>query len=200
MLYPAIGTGFSAGLDRLRKLDGVDVLVDGDAGDADGTRPVGPSLLRTTVPVLLSHPDSLFDECFGPVSVVVEYQDPDELRAAAEAMPGSLTATVHAEDGDRDAVRPLVDLLATRAGRVIWNGWPTGVAVTWAMQHGGPFPSTVGSVHTSVGATAARRFQRPVCFQNTPQAMLPEPLRDANRLGIERRVDGQVTHGDVSSP
>jgi NADP-dependent aldehyde dehydrogenase len=134
------------------------------------------------------------------VSVVVEYADPDELLAVAEAMPGSLTATVHAEDADHDAVAPLFRRLADRAGRVIWNGWPTGVAVTAAMHHGGPFPSTVGSVFTSVGSTAARRFQRPVCYQDTPAALLPATLRDHNEHGIERRVNGEVTRSDVRTP
>jgi NADP-dependent aldehyde dehydrogenase len=83
---------------------------------------------------------------------------------------------------------------------VIWNGWPTGVAVTAAMHHGGPFPSTVGSLFTSVGSTAARRFQRPVCYQDTPAALLPAALRDDNRLGVERRVDGEVTRSDVPTP
>jgi NADP-dependent aldehyde dehydrogenase len=81
-------------------------------------------------------------------------------------------------------------VFTARAGRVIFNGWPTGVAVTWAMQHGGPWPATTGSLHTSVGQTAARRFLRPVAYQGLPQELLPEALRDGNPLGIVRRVDG----------
>ena len=76
---------------------------------------------------------------------------------------------------------------------MLWNGWPTGVAVSWAQHHGGPFPSTVGSIHTSVGVTAARRFQRPVAYQDTPDVVLPAVLRDANPAGISRRINGTVT-------
>jgi NADP-dependent aldehyde dehydrogenase len=89
-------------------------------------------------------------------------------------------------------------LLTARAGRVLWNGWPTGVAVSWAQHHGGPFPSTVGSIHTSVGVTAARRFQRPVAYQDTPDTVLPAVLQDANPAGISRRINGSVTTAEVS--
>ena len=80
----------------------------------------------------------------------------------------------------------------------MWNGWPTGVAVAWAMHHGGPFPATVGSLHTSVGVTAVRRFLRPVCFQDTPDALLPAELQDANPLYLDRRVNGQLTRDPVA--
>jgi NADP-dependent aldehyde dehydrogenase len=130
----------------------------------------------------------------------VEYADTEELQEAAAAFGGSLTATIHAAAGDADAARRLLPVLEDRAGRVVWNGWPTGVAVSWAMHHGGPFPATVGSLHTSVGTTAARRFQRPVCFQDTPGEFLPEVLRDVNRFGIARRIDGAVSRFDVVRP
>ena len=102
-------------------------------------------------------------------------------------MGGSLTATVHAEPGE-----DLADILAVLtevAGRVLFAGWPTGVAVSWAQQHGGPWPSTT-SIHTSVGVTAIRRFLRPVAYQDAPDAALPAELRESNPLGIPRRVDG----------
>jgi NADP-dependent aldehyde dehydrogenase len=105
---------------------------------------------------------------------------------------------VHGADSDTDVARRLLPLLQDRAGRVVWNGWPTGVAVSWAMQHGGPFPATVGSIHTSVGTTAARRFQRPMCFQNTPGDLLPEALRDRNSLKVSRRVNGEITRHDIT--
>ncbi len=119
--------------------------------------------------------------------------DPEELRAAAEAFGGNLTATIHAEDTDTGALLPLLDVLRERAGRLLYNGWPTGVAVAWAMHHGGPYPATTASIHTSVGVTAVRRFLRPVCYQNTPQALLPEALRDDNPLGLPRRIDGVIS-------
>ena len=105
----------------------------------------------------------------------------------------------HAEASeDAELAAELLPKLAARSGRVLWNGWPTGVAVSWAQQHGGPYPATVGSIHTSVGVTAARRFQRPVAYQDTPDALLPAVLRDANPLRISRRVDGIVTTAEVS--
>ena len=193
MLNERIASGFSDGIARLRKRAGIREWVSG----SEDKRGASATLLQTTVPELLDDADVVLEECFGPTSIVVEYADQDQLRAAASAFAGNLTATVHAEDSDAEDVSALVPLLQERAGRLIWNGWPTGVAVSWAMQHGGPFPATVGSVHTSVGVTAARRFQRPVCFQNAPQTHLPEVLRDENQLGITRRIDGEVTRDAV---
>ncbi|GAA1555230.1 aldehyde dehydrogenase (NADP(+)) [Kribbella sancticallisti] len=187
MLNERIASGFSSGLDRLRKIDGVRVLSES-----------GATLLQTTVAELLERRDEILEECFGPVSIVVEYSSPEELTAAVEAFEGNLTATLHAEAGDTELARELLPLLTERAGRVLWNGWPTGVAVSWAQHHGGPFPSTVGSIHTSVGVTAARRFQRPVAYQDTPDAVLPAVLQDANPAGISRRVNGSITNAEVS--
>ncbi|GAA1147030.1 aldehyde dehydrogenase (NADP(+)) [Kribbella jejuensis] len=187
MLNDRIKEGFTSGLDRLEKVDGVRVWSSGAA-----------TLLQTTVPELLARRDEVLEECFGPVSIVVEYQDRGELVQALEAFEGNLTATLHAEDSDAELARELLPKLTARAGRVLWNGWPTGVAVSWAQHHGGPFPSTVGSIHTSVGVTAARRFQRPVAYQDAPDAVLPDVLKDSNPAGIARRVNGTVTTGEVS--
>ncbi|MEV0799225.1 aldehyde dehydrogenase (NADP(+)) [Kribbella sp. NPDC050281] len=186
MLNDRIKDGFGSGLDRLQKVDGVRVWASGSA-----------TLLQTTVAELLARRDEILEECFGPVSIVVEYSGVEELRAAVEAFEGNLTATLHAESSDTYLAAELLPLLTARAGRVLWNGWPTGVAVSWAQHHGGPFPSTVGSIHTSVGVTAARRFQRPVAYQDTPDAVLPDVLKDANPSGISRRVNGTVTTGEV---
>ncbi|TDO54388.1 NADP-dependent aldehyde dehydrogenase [Kribbella sp. VKM Ac-2527] len=188
MLNDRIAEGFSSGLDRLRKVDGIRVWSEG-----------GATLLQTTVAELLARREEILEECFGPVSVVVEYSSVDELAAAVEAFEGNLTATVHAEEAvDAELAGRLLPLLTARAGRVLWNGWPTGVAVSWAQHHGGPSPSTVGSIFTSVGVTAARRFQRPVAYQDTPDAVLPAVLKDSNPAGISRRVNGTVTTSEVS--
>jgi NADP-dependent aldehyde dehydrogenase len=188
MLNDRIASGFSSGLDRLRKVEGVRVWSEG----------AGATLLQTTVPELLARTDEILEECFGPVSIVVEYASRDELVAAVEAFDGNLTATLHAEEADTELATELIPLLTARAGRVLWNGWPTGVAVSWAQHHGGPFPATVGSIHTSVGVTAARRFQRPVAYQDTPDLVLPGVLQDANPHGISRRVNGTVTTAEVA--
>lgn len=187
MLNERISEGFSSGLDRLRKVDGIRVLNDGPA-----------TLLQTTAAELLARTDEILEECFGPVSIVVEYSSPEELLSAVEAFEGNLTATVHAEEeADAEFAATLLPLLTARAGRVLWNGWPTGVAVSWAQHHGGPFPSSVGSIHTSVGVTAARRFQRPVAYQDTPDALLPAVLKDANPERISRRVNGTITTEEI---
>lgn len=185
MLNDRIAEGYAQGLERLTDVPGVETVFLAPPTDAAN---VAPSLVRTTVPVLLEHKNRLLEECFGPVSVLVEYDGPDQLRAAAEVFDGNLTATVHGEESEADLVRPLLDLLRDRAGRLLWNGWPTGVSVTHAMQHGGPWPATTASLHTSVGTTAIRRFLRPVSYQNVPDALLPEPLQEANPWNIPRRV------------
>jgi NADP-dependent aldehyde dehydrogenase len=193
MLNERIREGHAHERDRLEGLGATRTLVHGDETDAG----VAPTLLATTAKELLADPDVLLKECFGPTSIVVEYSGTDELLAAAEAFGGNLVATVHAEDSDAPSLPPLLDLLRERAGRLVYNGWPTGVAVAWAMHHGGPYPATTASIHTSVGVTAIRRFLRPVCYQNTPQALLPEALQDRNVLGLPRRIDGVVTRDDV---
>jgi NADP-dependent aldehyde dehydrogenase len=195
MLNERIHHGYTGRLGKLRGREGLEALVTGDEAD----RGASASLFKTTVARLIEDAPDLLEECFGPTSIVVEYADEEELYAAASAFGGSLTATVHGAHSDTDVARRLLPLLQDRAGRVVWNGWPTGVAVSWAMQHGGPFPATVGSIHTSVGTTAARRFQRPVCFQSTPADLLPEVLRDRNSLNVSRRVNGEISRRDITS-
>jgi NADP-dependent aldehyde dehydrogenase len=195
MLEDRIAEGHATKRAALREVAGVRVL----AGGGDDLAEPRPTVLVTSLAALAAGPALLREECFGPTSVVVEYDGPDELVAAAGLVEGSLTATVHAEPGDAAVVERLVAGLRDRAGRVVWNGWPTGVRVGWAMQHGGPWPASTSTSHTSVGAAAINRFTRPLAFQNTPQAHLPPALRDRNELGIPRRVDGVVTTADVGA-
>jgi NADP-dependent aldehyde dehydrogenase len=157
-----------------------------------------PHLFRTTAGMLASTPE-LREECFGPVAVIVEYDGHEDLLAALAELEGQLTATVHAEASDLDSLRSVVSALERLAGRVIFNGYPTGVAVTHAMHHGGPYPATTFPGFTSVGMTAIARFLRPVAWQDAPEALLPPELRDGNPCGIARRVDGRLevgTRGD----
>jgi NADP-dependent aldehyde dehydrogenase len=147
-------------------------------------------LLAVDAENLMAHADTLLEEAFGPAALVVEYDSDADLDRALDAVPGSLTATLHADAAtESDRARELFARLSSRAGRVIWDGWPTGVAVTWAQHHGGPWPATTASVHTSVGVTAMRRFLRPVAYQNVPDDLLPEALREANPLGLPRRIN-----------
>jgi len=194
LLNQRIAEGYAQNLERLVAVPGVSVLV--QAAAVEGLV-VAPTLVKTTVPTLLEHTDTLLEECFGPASIIVEYDDLEQLVDAAAAFSGNLTATLHAEDSEYDQIAPLLSLLRDRVGRLVWNGWPTGVSVTYAMHHGGPWPATTASIHTSVGTTAIRRFLRPVCYQNMPAELLPEPLRDQNVLGIPRRVNGSLTTADV---
>jgi NADP-dependent aldehyde dehydrogenase len=150
-----------------------------------------PTILATTVPLLLGAADQLLTECFGPTSLVVSYDDDEELLSAAAAFGGQLTAGVHGDEADA-VVPALLSLLSDRAGRVLWNGWPTGVSVTGAMQHGGPYPATAAPLHTSVGSAAMDRFLRPVSYQSLPDRLLPPALRDGNPLGIPRTVNGRL--------
>ena len=129
--------------------------------------------------------------------LLLDYGSEGELLEALDRVEGQLTGTVHAEDEDEPLVRTLADVLAARAGRLVFDGFPTGVAVTHGMHHGGPYPATSAPAHTSVGMTAIRRFLRPVAWQNAPAGALPPELRDENPLGIWRRVNGVPTREPI---
>ncbi|MCG5449460.1 aldehyde dehydrogenase family protein [Micromonospora hortensis] len=149
---------------------------------------VAPTLLEVGLAGLTAE---IADECFGPLLIVVRYDDAADLDAALASVPPSLTGSLHSGPGDdAEVVRRLVDVLAARAGRIVFDGYPTGVRVSWAQHHGGPWPST-NAVHTSVGATSIRRFLRPLAWQDAPAWVLPEELRDEYTT-ISRRVDGRL--------
>ncbi|MFC8729169.1 aldehyde dehydrogenase (NADP(+)) [Streptomyces bacillaris] len=175
MLNERIGQGYVQSLEALGARDRVEVArrSPGGAGEPDVV------LLRTTAEAVRADPSLITTEVFGPASLLVAYDSPDEVEAALAAFEGSLTGTVQAAAAeDPDGVRMLY-LLARYAGRVIWNQWPTGVTVSDAQQHGGPWPSSTAPTTTSVGTEAVRRFRRPIAFQNVPGAALPPELRDA---------------------
>jgi NADP-dependent aldehyde dehydrogenase len=191
MLTDGIRAAFRAGLAEREALPGVRVVASG----ADGAdRTVTARLLAAPAALLADEAAAglLLDECFGPVTVLVSYGDAGELFSVLDRLPGSLTGTVHTgSDGDEVAAQAGARL-SGRVGRVVWNGYPTGVAVTWAMQHGGPYPSSTEAATTSVGTAAMQRFLRPVSYQDTPPGLLPEPLRDDNPLRLPRRVNGRL--------
>lgn len=197
LLNARIRDAFVAAAAEMAAAPGVETVAAAAAVDRPGFW-AAPVLLRVAVPDLLRQPDRLLVECFGPAALVVEYGSVEELTAALEAVPGSLAGTLHAEpDSEPELTRTVLDQLAHTCGRVILGGWPTGVAVSWAQHHGGPWPATTASLHTSVGMTAARRFLRPVAYQDVPDLLLPPPLRDANPLGIPRRVNGKLSTDPV---
>ncbi|MCS5716270.1 aldehyde dehydrogenase family protein [Herbiconiux sp. CPCC 205716] len=192
MLSAAIASGYGDGVQALTAHPSVRVVAGGaaqaSAAAADGRASV--ALFETAAATVLADPDALLVECFGPAALVIEYDDRAQALAVLGAIGGSLTATLHAEPGE--PVDDVVAAMTAIAGRVLFAGWPTGVAVTWSQQHGGPWPATT-SIHTSVGVTALRRFLRPVAYQDAPDPLLPPELREANPLGIPRRVDGALT-------
>ncbi len=137
--------------------------------------------------------EALQVEHFGPVTLVVGCESPDDLLHTLEHLDGNLTGSIHATDDDLPLAREVFERLRERVGRLLWNGYPTGVEVVHAMQHGGPYPATTAPATTSVGMTAIKRFMRPVAFQNMPATLLPPALQDDNPLGIWRIVDDQWT-------
>ena len=149
-----------------------------------------PIVFKTRLEEFLANPE-LEEEVFGPTMLMVEYRDTQQLEAAARQLQGHLTATIHGQDAERKIASALLTILETRAGRLVWNGYPTGVEVCDAMVHGGPFPATSDSRFTSVGTASILRFVRPVCFQDVPEALLPPELQEANPLGIERLINGR---------
>jgi acyl-CoA reductase-like NAD-dependent aldehyde dehydrogenase len=183
MLAERIRDGYLAGVERLGELT---LLAEGAAGEGEWA--VAPKVFVTDLASFADKLPRVAEECFGPASVVVTYSDPADLPAVLDSLEGSLTATVHA--GDPAEAAPVAEVLGRKAGRLIWNGWPTGVAVCWAMHHGGPWPASTAPAHTSVGATAIDRWLAPTAYQDWPDELLPEELREDNPLGIPRRVDG----------
>lgn len=149
------------------------------------------ALFRTSGAAFLAQHE-LHGEVFGPASLLVACKDAAEVRQVAECLEGQLTATIQMDDGDIDEARRLLTTLERKVGRILVNGFPTGVEVSTAMVHGGPFPATSDGRSTSVGTGAINRFLRAVCYQNMPQALLPESLRDHNPAGIWRRRDGAL--------
>ncbi len=183
LLTDRITDAFPAGIDALLASSSVDLLGRG-APTETGAQPV---VLATDAAAVAADPEVLLAEVFGPVTLLVRYDGDDDLHAALRAVPGSLTATLHSEEGDE--VTATLALLERRAGRVLFDGWPTGVAVTWSQHHGGPWPATT-SLHTSVGATAIRRFLRPIVYQDAPAHLLPAALRDDAIAALPHRRNG----------
>lgn len=186
MLNQRTHEGFAAAVDELAARPEVTVL----AGSTEVAADPSLTLFATTYDQHTRAREQLEVECFGPAALIVLYDDPAQLVEAAGALDGQLTATVQGTESEPGLVGSLLDTLADRAGRVLFNGWPTGVSVTFAMQHGGPYPATTAAASTSVGTAAVERFLRPVSYQSVPDELLPPPLQDANPWGVPRRVDG----------
>ncbi|MGE7774717.1 aldehyde dehydrogenase (NADP(+)) [Chitinophaga sp. NPDC101104] len=192
MLTPGILNAYQAGLQRLESMGALPVCKGADvAGKA------APVMMRTSLNKVLETPGMLH-EVFGPAGLLVLCDDAAGLSIFAEALEGQLTASIHGTPADLDHHAPLADILREKAGRLLVNGFPTGVAVNHAMVHGGPWPAATPGAGTSVGTASIYRFTRPVCFQDFPGQMLPEELRNENPRSIWRMVNGDWQRGSIS--
>lgn len=192
MLTPGIHAAFNSGVEKLGKQAGVSLVARGQCGS---TVCAGQAaLFETDAASFLANP-ALEDEIFGSSSLIVRCASLEQFREVAEHLDGQLTATVFLSEADKEAAQALLPVLERKAGRILINGYPTGVEVSHAMVHGGPFPATSDSRSTSVGASAIDRFLRPVSYQDLPAWLLPEALQDANPLGLHRIRNGELVKG-----
>jgi len=189
MLTPGIHRAYCAGVEALVAHPSVETLARGLAG---GTYQGQAGLFGTSAGAFLSD-HALAEEVFGSSGLVVRCRDLDDVRAVLERLEGQLTAALHMEPSDHEVASALLPLLEAKVGRILVNGFGTGIEVGHAIVHGGPFPATADGRSTSVGSLAIDRFLRPVCYQDMPEALLPDSLKDANPLGLWRRVDGKIT-------
>jgi NADP-dependent aldehyde dehydrogenase len=191
MLTPGIQFAYSAAVGARAKQSNVTLSAEGKRTEEAGFRGIS-TLLAVEAADFLSDPE-LSEEMFGPAVIAVSWGRREEMMKIARGLQGHLTATLHGTEEDLREYRELVEILEQKAGRLIFNGFPTGVEVGHAIIHGGPYPATADGQSTSVGSQAIYRFVRPVCFQNFPAAALPDELKDGNPLGIWRMKEGALT-------
>ena len=189
MLTPQIRAAFAEGTQRLAAHPSVRTIAQGLAGSGDNAP--APMVFATDLAQLATDHE-LTEEVFGASGLVVRFEDIHHVADYLADLEGQLTATIHATPSDYEQAAVLLPVLETRVGRILFNGWPTGVEVTHAMVHGGPFPATSDSRSTSVGSLAIERFQRPVAYQDVPAGLLPEAVRDDNPWQLRRRIDGEL--------
>jgi 2,5-dioxopentanoate dehydrogenase len=196
MLAAGIHANYNQGVEQLSRHNNVESLGRGAPGE--GVSRAQGALFAVDAAQFLAD-ETLRQEIFGPSSLIVRAEDLAELGRVVEGLEGQLTATVLFDNEDVELVGALLPRLQRKAGRIIGNGWPTGVEVCHAMVHGGPYPATTDVRSTSVGALAIQRFLRPICYQNLPDALLPPALRTGNPLHLVRRVDGTIIPPDSGS-
>ena len=188
MLTSGIQGSFEKGIEKLKSTSGVETLAQGPSGES-GSRGTAHLLHASIDSFLKDH--TLEEEVFGPSTLAITANTKTELIQAARNLSGHITATLHGTPKDLEEYADLVSVLEQKVGRLIINGYPTGVEVCHSMVHGGPFPATTDSRTTSVGTGAINRFTRPVCYQNFPDSLLPPELKKDNPLGIWRLVNGE---------
>ena len=188
MLTEAIHANFTRGVERLAASASVDQVVRGN--DATG-RNCGRSVIFVTDSATVIAKPDLTEEVFGAFSIIIRAGSVADIAALIAALDGQLTATLHLDSEDYDLARPLMPLLERKVGRILANGWPTGVEVSPAMVHGGPFPATSDPRTTSVGTAAIERFVRPICYQDIPDVLPPDLVKQANPIGLLRIINDE---------
>jgi len=191
MLHKGIQENYEKGLHGLGTVNGVSILGQGKPISQEASQGI-PTLLTASSTAFLAD-QRMEEEVFGPSTLLISCDKKDEILKIAHSLQGHLTATIHATEEELPDYADLIDILTLKVGRLIYNGFPTGVEVCHAMVHGGPYPATTDSRSTSVGTSAIFRFLRPVCYQNIPHDLLPEPLKDDNPWNIMRMVNGIYT-------
>jgi NADP-dependent aldehyde dehydrogenase len=191
MLTAGLCASYREGVKKFSQIAGVRQAAAANADAGAGKAQAGAALFVTEANNFLQN-YALMDEVFGPSTLVVQCDSREAMLAAARNLEGQLTATIHGTPEDLVANRDLLAILETKTGRILFNGFPTGVEVCHAMTHGGPYPATSDGRSTSVGTRAITRFTRAVCFQNFPDSVLPDELKEANPLGLWRLVDGKL--------
>jgi 2,5-dioxopentanoate dehydrogenase len=191
MLSNGIRNNFQKGIEKLKAIQGVKQLTGKNTGSEETTG-AGHLFHSTASLFLLNH--ELEEEVFGPSTLIITADNKQQLMEAANKLGGHLTATIHGTESDLLEYTELIAILEQKVGRLLLNGYPTGVEVCQAMVHGGPFPSTTDSKTSSVGTLAIHRFTRPVCYQNFSQQLLPPELKDSNPLHIWRLFDSEMTN------
>jgi len=198
LLTPGIRLSYGSAISARKTTPNVKLAAARPASASGGEFGVGAALFETDIQTFLKD-ENLAAEIFGPATLLIRHSNRNELLEAASNLEGHLTATIHGTEEDLQEFSDLVAILERKVGRLVFNGFPTGVEVCHAMVHGGPYPATSDGRSTSVGTQAIFRFCRPVCYQGFPQAAFPAELRDANPLHIWRMVDGEMTTEPIPS-
>lgn len=193
MLHKGIKSNYDKSVLDISNEDNIQVI---SSGTGEGESSGKANLLKTDGAAFIRNA-KLQSELFGPASIIVECEDEEQLQLAARSLQGNLTATLQATPGDLENSKTLLRILERKVGRLLINGFPTGVEVCHSMVHGGPFPATTDSRFTSVGASAIKRFLRPICYQNFPGSLLSKELQNDNEQKIWRKVDGSLTNGSI---
>ena len=196
MLTEGIAASWNTGTEALSSAAGVELIGQGSPGTTENAP--APAIYGTGVDQFTGNP-ILHQEIFGAASLVIRYKSIEDLLQAASRIEGQLTASLQLTEPDYPTAARLIPVLEQKVGRIIVNGWPTGVEVGHAMVHGGPFPATSDTRTTSVGTLAINRFLRPVAYQDLPQELLPEALQDANPWHLNRRIDGEVAPAEAEA-